>query len=128
MGHYLHHEYWNPQVEAVVVVLGPQIWKSEESRLLHRLPVLDIDLVNGLAAVVLHLILAFSCLVDFEVVLDFEFFVIVGSIVVDGALDSEDRDWIGIVRLGARTWSWVVKSESRLNWCNGLLGGIDRCV
>ena len=128
MGHYLHHEYWNPQVEAVVVVLGPQIWKSEESRLLRRLPVRDTDLVNGLAAVVLHLILAFSCLVDFEVVLDFEFFVIVGSIVVDGALDSEDRDWIGIVRLGARTWSWVVKSESRLNWCNGLLGGIDRCV
>ena len=86
------------------LALGPQVWKSEESRLLHRLPVLDIDLVNGLAAVVLHLILAFSCLVDFEVVLDFEFFVIVGSIVVDGALDSEDRDWIGIVRLGGRTW------------------------
>ena len=31
VGHYLHHEYWTRKAEAVVVVLGLQIWKSEGS-------------------------------------------------------------------------------------------------
>jgi len=31
IGHYLQHEYWNLKAETVVVVLGPQNWKSEES-------------------------------------------------------------------------------------------------